>query len=166
MKKIFLILALLTGFLAARADNTLTVTSGNPKILKEKTSALVVFDWEGATWDHENSLEEQWGADYAKILSKSEATFVAEFNKKSKGLKLDTSIEDSSVCMTVKISNADKHWAWGMVTSIWGTVTVTNDNKSVLSIDMEKMEGEGDNSSDDSVARTFQEIAKKLTKLK
>lgn len=54
MKKIFLILALLTGFLAARADNTLTVTSGNPKILKEKTSALVVFDWEGSTWDHEN----------------------------------------------------------------------------------------------------------------
>lgn len=168
MKKVILtILFAVVCCLAVMAEDEIKVISGNASVLKEKTIALVDFDWEGATWDNEKSLEEQWGNDYAKIVSESEATFIAQFNKKNKkGLQLSDSIEDSPITVSIKVTSAVKHWSWGMVTSIWGTITVTQNNQEVLKVKLTKIEGEGDNSADDSVARCFLEIANRFAKVK
>lgn len=168
MKKIIITMFLtIVGCITVMAGDEIKVINGNASVLKEKSVALVEFDWEGATWDNEKSLEEQWSNDYATIISESEATFIAQFNKKNKkGLQLSDSIEDSPITISVKITNADKHWSWGMVTSIWGTIAVLKDGQEVLKVKLTKIEGEGDNSADDSVARCFLEIANKFVKVK
>lgn len=149
------------------ADKEISILVGNTSIFKENEIALVEFEWDGATWNNDISLEEQWGKDYAQIVSESEATFIAQFNKKNKKkLQLSDQIENSSITIFIKITNADKHWLWGIVTSIWGTITVVQNGTEVLKVQLSKIEGDSDNSADDSVARCFQEIANKLLKLK
>lgn len=168
MKRFVLIfaLAIFTIMISAAGDEV-KVVEGTARALKAPVTALVEFDWDGATWDNGISLEEQWGKDYAQICSESEATFIAQFNKKNKkGLQLSDSIEDSDVEVVVKITNADKHWNWGMATTIWGTITVKDKGRVVLKVRLNEVEGEGDNSADDSVARCFLEIANKFAKVK
>lgn len=170
-----IIVTLITIFFAsfcasAKMDQRIDIIEGAISILKEKSVASIEFDWEGARWDSDVSLEEQWGEDYAQILAESEATFIAQFNKKSKALKLDANTEDATINVIFKITGADKHWGVGMgfgwETIISGTITFKSGEQTMLVLKLDRFEGDKDTSSDDSVARCFRDIAKKITKLK
>lgn len=155
---------------SAKMDQNITLVSGSADVLKEKSIASIEFDWDGAKWDRDKTLEEQWGNDYAQILAESEATFIAQFNKKSKGLTLDADKEDAQIHVVFKITGADKHFGvglgFGWETLISAIVTFYRGDNVILVLKMKRFEGDKDTSADDSVARCFRDIASKMVKIK
>lgn len=174
MKKVMLsMLLVLVGCMTAMAGSDIKVIEGNKKFLKTaEGNAVLVFDWDGATFDNKQPLAEKFSnlEDLKKIAWNG---FVETFNEKSQKVKVVVEENGAKYQFSMKVSNMDQYFKVmgfipGNATKVWGTMTVTDlSTGDVLAIiEVKEVNGGANPSPDGSFSDCFEELAKQVSKLK
>lgn len=171
MKK-FLI-TMLAVALCATAMAKVKVTGGDAGCMRERVTAVVVFDYSAATFDKEQSYEAWCGEDYGERVEKSAEAFVEGFNKKSKGLKIEGEESEAKYRITVKVGDMDQSMSfscnWGQMSfkcSAEITITEIATGEVVCIVTVDEERGGCDYSPLDRITDCFNGIGKELAKKK
>ncbi len=174
MKKcLFTVLLALVGSLTAMAGLDIKVIEGDKKFMKSASGDVVlVFDWEGATYDNKMPLEQQF-TDLERLKPLAWYGFVEVFNEKAKNMKVVKDEAAAKYKFAMKVTNMDRYikvmgFIPGPATKVWGTLTVTDlSNGEVIAvIQVTEVDGGANPSPDGSFSDCFEELAKQVTKLK
>lgn len=174
MKKyLFTVLLALVGSLTAMAGLDIKVIEGDKKFMKSASGDVVlVFDWEGATYDNKMPLESQF-TDLERLKPHAWYGFVEVFNEKAKNMKIVKDEAAAKYKFAMKVTNMDRYikvmgFVPGPATKVWGTLTVTDlSNGEVIAvIQVTEVDGGANPSPDGSFSDCFEELAKQMTKLK
>lgn len=172
MKRIVLSLALV--FLSAYVfAGGIKVTSGNKSVLKESAVATLEFDYSETRWEKKDSYKERSGEEYENRVRVSIDAFKNTFNTVSKenGLIISDSL-DAKYKMVFKVKNLEQHQGGGMWGRLYMAVTGTIDiidlssNNSVCTINIDKVDGNGDYTMPGKIEKAFSAVATKLVALK
>ena len=166
--KRFLICTILlfTALVSFAGKGKYVVIDGNKAILHEKTNAQLIIDYSGAMWEGK-PYESFCGDDFLERTEKAYKTFIAEFNKTSKGLLL-TQNNGAKYKMSIKVTKflrKVRSFYRGEV-MIWCTIQITDNatGKRLLSIDVSRSGGESDYSYSDGIYKCFAALAERINK--
>lgn len=174
MKKYLItMLFVLVGSMSAMAGSGVKVTKGDSKFLKTaEGNAVLVFDWEGATYDNKMPLIEQF-TDLELLKPKAWNGFREVFNKKCKNVQVVRDEADARYKFAMKVVNMDRYIKVtglipGPATKVWGIMTVTDltTGDIIAVVEVTKVDGGANPSPDGSFSDCFEELAKKVVKLK
>ena len=172
MKKVLLSLLVSLIAMSSFAAKPLKVLSGKANCLKEFSSAIVVFDYSGTTWEGDESLQEYCGDDYEPRITRGYKTFVREFNVFSKGVKIVEEEEKADAIIRVIFDEFEQKQgmsSWGrFYLRFYGTIEIINrsTNEVVCKLEMDKLGGDADYSQDDRFAKAYAALAKELATVK
>lgn len=172
MKKVILSILMLSFAISTFAAKPLKVISGKADCLKEFSSAVVVFDYSGTTWEGDESLQEYCGDDYEPRIARGYKTFVREFNIFSKGLKIVEEEDKAEAIIKIEFNEFEQKQgmsSWGrFFLRFYGTIDIINrsTNEIVCTLEMDKLGGDADYSPDDRFAKAYAALAKELATLK
>ena len=166
-------LFVLIGCMAAMAGSDIKVLEGNKKFLKgAEGNAVLVFNWEGATFDNKQPLTEKF-TDLENLKNVAWKGFAETFNEKSKKVKVVREEADAKYKFTMDVKNMDQYFKVmgfipGNATKVWGTMTVTDlsTGETIAVIEVTEVNGGANPSPDGSFSDCFEELAKQVAKLK
>lgn len=149
------------------------VIEGNTKCLKDKATATFSVNFDGCTWEKEQSIQEFSGDAHAARAERALNGFITGFNRKSKGLKLASDAEGAKYSVVLKVNNIDRHQGaglsmWGqMCIAITGTVTFVDNTTgaTVMVVDVHEYWGPGDYDPEDRVTKGFNDCGEQIAKL-
>lgn len=173
MKHLLFVIAACLFCLNALAGSDIKVKSGNSVVVKEKTNAVIVFDFSDARWEQKESFKGWSGNDYEKRVNAASKSFVSYFNENSKGLKLVDNLEQAEYSIIFKVTNLEKHqvfsgmWGQGKI-SVTGTIDIVNvkTKEQVCSIFIDGYGASKDYNVTDGIGKCFKALGKDMTKLK
>ena len=190
MKKV-LLFSFLSLFCMANlfAGSPVTVKSGDVSILKTPAKALLEVDYSGAKVgnilfaDYLKSKGDDYVRDWPRESATAASYFKATFNKKSKGLQLTTDESAATYKMLITVKNLDMGDAgtsiamsimFGAAAGKAGGVIMSgpieiidlHTNKTVLTLYVDEVKGEGAPNDATRVGLMYTELAKKMCKLK
>ena len=167
------LITMLAVLLSMTAFAKVKVTSGSAACLKEKVSAVVVFDYSNATFDKDQSYQKWCGEDYADRVAKSTEEFTKAFNKKSKGMQISDNASGAKYKIVVKVGNCDQYMGmscnWGqMQFKVSAVITIIDleTNETVCTVTVDEENGGCDYSPTDRITDSFASIGKELAKQK
>lgn len=174
MKKFFAVLFVLCVTCLSAVAGPLKVSQGDKKFFsKGSGTAVVEINWDNAKYDNGRvTLQDEYKNELSEVKSKALSGFTEGFNDKSK--KLNVKSGDADYKFTINVTNVDRRtkimtvsWSYGPATSIWGTLTVTNQKTGevVLVVDIDEMSGNNDFDAADSMERAFTKLGEKVAKL-
>lgn len=170
MKKLLSIFVMTLLFTNAFAGGV-KVTLGNKDVLKETTSAILELDYSNARWEKGISYKDKFGEKYDENVRLSVEYFRNAFNTASKGLKL-TDDAGSKYKMVFVVENVEQHQGggmWGrMYWAITGQINIIDlsTQNVVLSVKVDRVDGNGDYTVPGRIDKSFSEVAVKLVNLK
>ena len=174
MKKILLTLIVaVMGCMTAMAGSDLKVVEGDKKFLKTASgNAVLIFDWEGATYDNKEPLTNHY-SNLEQLKPIAWNGFVEEFNKKSKNVKVVKDATDARYQFSMQVTNMDMYvkvmsFIPSPATKVWGVMTVTDlqTGEVIAIIQVKEVNGGGNPSPDGSFSDCFEELGKQMAKLK
>lgn len=174
MRKVIIsMLLVLVGCMTAMAGSDIKVIEGNKKFLKTaEGNAVLVFDWDGATFDNKQPLAEKF-SNLEGLKKIAWSGFEETFNEKSKKVKIVADENGAKYRFSMKVTNMDQYFKVmgfipGNATKVWGTLTVTDlSTGEVLAvIEVKEVNGGANPSPDGSLSDCFEELAKQVSKLK
>lgn len=176
MKKLILMmLFVILNSVVALAGSDIKVTSGNAKFLKNaEGNAVLVFDWDGATYDNKQPLTEKF-TNLEELKKVAWNGFTETFNEKSKKVKVVPNEQGKTAKykFSMKVTNMDQYFKVmgfipGNATKVWGTLTVTDlsNNETIAVISVTEVDGGANPSPDGSFSDCFEELAKQVSKCK
>lgn len=174
MKKILLCLVMVIfAFANAMAGSGLTVTSGDKKFFKKmEGTAHLEFIWDNATYDNKQPLTKKF-TNLEELKPIAWDGFVEEFNDRSKKVKVVKKNEPAQYKFVMQVKNMDQYFkVTGFIpanaTKVWGVLTVwdTKTNKKIAVIDVDEINGGANPSPGGTFSDCFEELGKKMTKLK
>lgn len=157
----------------AFAANPLKVINGDKKLFKtaEGTYLLEVI-YDGASYDGRMALTEK----YADIPSKTKISydgFIEEFSERNKKVTFVKTAAEAKYRMTIKVTKVDEFinvmgFIPGPCIRVWGTLTVTDTNsgETLLTVNINEIDGGSAVSTDRAFNDTFGELGKRIAKMK
>lgn len=149
--------------------------SGNWSFLNEETTAIVVFDYNEATWEDESYYEQWCGDDFAKRVKLGYGSFILGFNNESSRMKIKQEDSSAKYRITVKINKLEEnHGAlmngglWGRYyISCFGTIIVEEISTGVVVCKaiIDDEEGERDLVIEDRLAKCFNALGSAIAKM-
>ncbi len=140
-------------------------------ILKESAVAVLKCDWTAATYDGKQPVAEYFAADWDKVRTDCERSFINGFNDKSSALKLASTSSDAKYTFTLKVDKVDCFFAAMAFVprheaKMWGQLDVTDNTTGsvVASFKINEAEDGRDMVRNESFGKTFLEIGKKFAK--
>ncbi len=150
MKKVllFLMAAFISLGAFAKGQPQVSVKSGDINVLREKVTATLTLDWEGTTWEEDQSFETWSGEDYLERIVTAQTALANSFNG-AYGPKVVEGKEanDAKYKIVFKIDNLEQHQAglnFGQLTlAITGTMDFIDikTGKVALSLSFHKFKG-------------------------
>ena len=174
MKKcLFTMLLVFLGCVTAMAGSDIKVTEGNKKFLKTaEGNAVLVFDWEGATYDGKEPLTSKF-PNLEELKKVAWNGFTETFNEKCKKVKVVADETNAKYKFSMKVTKMDQYFKVmgfipGNATKVWGVMTVTNlSSGEVLAVvEVTEVDGGANPSPDGSFSDCFEDLAKQMSKLK
>lgn len=162
--------------IASAKDNdgpVIKVVKGTGKVMREKATANLVFDWSKAYWMDKGLMKDELSAgEYERYTTVAPKKFQESFNENSKGIKItdDTSAEYEIKIVVDKIDYffsvmsfvpGHKHTFWGKV-----IMTKKSTGEEVLEVNLTRFKGGRDFVKDDSFYEMFHDLGKKISLLK
>ena len=149
------------------------VVKGTAKVMREKATATLVFDWSNAYWMDKGLMKDELPAtDYENYTTVAPQKFQESFNDNSKGLKI---IEDPSADYEIKIVVSKIDYFFSVMSFVpghkhtfYGKVIVTQKTtgEDVLEVVLTRFKGGRDFKKDDSLYEMFKDLGKKISSLK
>lgn len=172
MKRLFLstLIALLS--MVAYAEK-IEVVFGDSKFFKKSSGdAILVFDFDGATYDYKKPLEEQYeNLEELKVVAYN--GFIEEFNDRCKTCQVIKDESKAKYKITVKVVNMDKYvkvtgFIPSPATKAWGVLTITeiNSDKKLFECKFNEIDGGANPSPDGTFSDCFEDLGKRISKLK
>lgn len=173
MRKLSLFIALAIVFCLKSFAGDLKVVEGDKKFMKTlEGNAVLVFDWENATYDNKMPLSEYF-KDLEVLKNVAYNGFVEVFNEKSKKVKVVEDEADAQYLFSMKVDNMDRYikvtgFIPGPATKVWGTMTVSviATGEVLAVINVKEVNGGANPSPDGSFSDCFEDLAKQMVKLK
>lgn len=167
------LITFLAVMLAVTAMAKVKVTSGSAACMREKATAIVVFDYSAATFDKDQRYEAWCGEDFAERVEKSTEAFVNGFNKKSKGLRIEGDESQAKYRIVVKVGDVDQSMSmscsWGQMSFKCSAVITVEEiatGETVCTVTVDEERGDCDYTPLDRITDCFSEIGKELAKKK
>ena len=172
-KNLFALLSTLSVCSVALAGNPLKVISGDKKFFKtNQGGAVLEILYDGASFDGKKPLTEK----YSDIPEKTKISydgFVEEFMENSKNINIVDKQSEAKYKITIKVTKVDEFvnimgFIPGPCIRVWGTVTITdiNGRNSLLTVNINEIDGGSAPTTDRAFNDTFGELGKRLSKLK
>lgn len=173
MKKVFVTMCMMLIGMAAFAGNPLKVTSGDKKFFKTaEGGALLEINYDGASFDGKMPLTDK----YSDIPGKCKISyngFVEDFSRNSKNVQIVKNASEAKYKISVKVTKVDEFinpmgWVVGPCIRVWGTLTITDikGGAPLLVVDIDEIDGGSATSTDGAFEDTFNELGKRIAKLK
>lgn len=173
MKNMVSLLIMLLSCMTAFAD--IDITSGNSSFLDEETTAIVVFDYNEASWGEEAYYEQWCGDDFDKRVKLGYGSFILGFNKESSKLKIKQEDASAKYRITIRINKLEenkgailKGGMWGRYyISCFGSIIVEEiaTGEVVCTAIIKDEEGDRDLVIEDRLAKCFNALGKAITKM-
>lgn len=172
MKRLFTCVLVSMMALVAMAGSDLHIMKGDAKFFKTASgTAVVKFDFEGATYDAKMPLSEKWDVERVARIAKS--GFSETFNDKSKKVKIVADDAAANYVINYKVTKMDQYFKVmgfipGFATKNWGTITITDaaSGEVLLQVDVVECDGGANPSPDETISDSFEDAAKQLAKFK
>lgn len=172
MKKILFVFAMLLAVVTASAgEKTFAVVDGNPSVLKAGGNIVVSFNFEGATYDLNEPLEQHY-KNLDELKTKVPVSFMQGFTDKAKKSNIVEERAEAKYSVEVKVNNMDCYYKVmsivpGHNTKVWGTATIKDNasGETVCVIKITECEGGRDFSIDDSFGKCFIKIGEAIGNL-
>lgn len=173
MKRTMMTAILAVAAVIAFAANPLKVLNGDKKLFKtaEGTCLLEVI-YDGASYDGKMPLTEK----YADIPSKTKISydgFIEEFSERNNKVTFVKTAAEAKYRMTIKVTKVDEFinvmgFIPGPCIRVWGTLTVTDTNsgETLLTVNINEIDGGSAVSTDRAFNDTFGELGKRIAKMK
>lgn len=170
MKKLLFILLATCLSIASYAGDL--KVQGDKKVLKEKATADIVFDFSQTTWEEDETFVDYCNdGTYDERIAMSKTSLVDAFNQKSKGLKLTENATDAAYKVVVRVDNFVQKQGgvmWGrMYIKIYGEITVQDakTGETVLTVTVKGLSGNSDFAPLDRFKKSFAALGEELAKL-
>jgi len=173
MKRIITVIAMLVAMGAVAIAGNIKVLSGDSKVFKNSQGASVVveFVWDGATYDYEKPLEEEY-ENFEEMKPIAWDGFKEEFDDRS-GL---TVVKDESLAkyrIIIQVKNMDRYIkVMGFIpspaTKAWGLISIEDleSGETVTTIKFTEIDGGANPSPGGTFSDCFEELGKQVSKLK
>ena len=173
MKKVLIAMCMMLVGMAAFAGNPLKVIGGDKKFFKTaEGGALLEISYDGASFDGKMPLTEK----YSNIPEKctiSYGGFVEDFSRNCKNVQIVKSAKEAKYKISIKVTKVDEFvnvmgWIAGPCIRVWGTLTITDikGGEPLLVVDIDEIDGGSATSTDGAFEDTFNELGKRIAKLK
>ena len=153
--------------------HVIEVVKGTAKVMREKATANLVFDWSNAYWMEKGLMKDELSAvDYENYTTRAPQKFQEAFNDNSKGLKI---VDDSSADYEIKVVVSKIDYFFSVMSVVpghkhtfFGKVIVTrrSTGEEVLEVNLTRFKGGRDFVKDDSFYEMFLDLGKKISSLK
>ena len=173
MKKVFVVMCMMLVGITAFAGNPLKVIGGDKKFFKTaEGGALLEISYDGASFDGKKPLTEKY-SDIPEKCKISYDGFVEEFSEKCKKVQIVKSAKEAKYKISIKVTKVDEFvnvmgWIAGPCIRVWGTLTITdiNGGAPLLVVDIDEIDGGSATSTDGAFEDTFNELGRRIAKLK
>lgn len=159
--------------MTAFAGNPLKVIGGDKKFFKTaEGGALLEISYDGASFDGKKPLTEKY-SDIPGKCTISYNGFVEEFSEKCKNVQIVKNAKEAKYKIFIKVTKVDEFvnvmgWIAGPCIRVWGTLTITdiNGGDPLLVVDIDEIDGGSATSTDGAFEDTFNELGRRIAKLK
>lgn len=173
MKKVFAVMCMMLIGMTAFAGNPLKVIGGDKKFFKTaEGGAVLEISYDGASFDGKMPLTEKYSDIPAKCKISYDG-FVEDFSEKCEKVKIVKSAKEAKYKISVKVTKVDEFinvmgWIAGPCIRVWGTLTITdiNGGSPLLVVDIDEIDGGSATSTDGAFEDTFNELGKRIAKLR
>ena len=173
MKKVLMTMCMMLVGMAAFAGNPLKVTGGDKKFFKTaEGGAVLEISFDGASFDGKMPLTKKY-SDVPEKRKISYDGFVEEFSEKCKSVQIVKSAKEAKYKISIKVTKIDEFtnvmgWVAGPCIRVWGTLTITDikGGAPLLVVDIDEIDGGSATSTNGAFEDTFNELGKRIAKLK